>query len=233
MKDMSGFFQSQILDNDVKKANELVPMTMVVNFKYLNPETGRSVPLDNIVIGVKARMIPVESEDIVNHVLTKLKDKNFVTQLIRATTREISFFKDFIFAVDNAKIEALANSKRGSANQMWKVLERRARMSRLKRFIGVRGNNCNAISTLVISQEEVDYVRKNYGTNLDSVKNIEAILDAYNLMCFVVVDESLETAKFLFDTGEGMFETLSFTSLEREASDNSYKKIINLMSKIS
>lgn len=232
-KDVAEYFTKQILDSDIKKANELVPTTMVVNFKYVNPETGRSVPLENIVIGVKARLVPVTSDDIINHILTKLNDKNFVTQLIRATTREISFFKDFVFAIDNAKIEALANSKRGSANPMWKVLERRAKMSRLKRFVGVKGNNANAITTLVISQEEVDYVRKNYSVDFNSIKAINTILDAYNLMGFVIVDESLEVAKFLFDTGEDMFETLAFSTLEKEASDNSYKKIVNLMSKIA
>lgn len=232
-KDITEYFTKQILDSDIKKANELVPTTMVVNFKYVNPETGRAVPLENIVIGVKARLVPVTADDIINHILTKLNDKNFVTQLIRATTREISFFKDFILAIDNAKIEALANSKRGSANPMWKVLERRAKMSRLKRFVGIKGNNANAITTLVISQEEVDYVRKNYGVDFNSIKAINTILDAYNLMGFVIVDESLEVAKFLFDTGEDMFETLAFSTLEKEASDNSYKKIVNLMSKIA
>lgn len=232
LKNMAAFFSSQILDSDVKKANELVPTTMVVNFTTVN-KSGRAVPIQNVVIGIKARMIPVDSDDIVNHILTKLNDKNFVLQLIRATTREISFFKDFIFAVDNAKIEALSRSKRGSTNPMWKVLERRAKESRLKRFIGIKGNNANAITTLIISQEEVDYVRKNYNKNFDSMKVINTLLDAYNLMGFVIVDESLEIAKFKFDDGDDMFETLSFSVLEKEAGDNSYKKIVNLMTKLS
>lgn len=233
MKDVAGFFQSQILDSDIKKANELVPTTMVVNFTTISPKTGRSIPVENIVIGIKARIIPVDSDDIINHLLTKLNDRNYIIQLIRATTREISFFKDFILAVDNAKIEALARSKRGSSNPMWKVLERRAKQSKAKRFIGIKGNNANAITTLVVSQEEVDYVRKNFNKNLDSIKTINELLDAYNLLAFVVVDESLETAKFKFDDGEDFFETLAFSTLEKESSDNSYKKIVNLMSKLS
>lgn len=233
MKDVAGYFQAQILDNDVKKANELVPTTMVVNFTTVSAKSGRAIPVENIVIGIKARMIPVDSDDIINHLLTKLNDRNYILQLIRATTREISFFKDFILAVDNAKIEALARSKRGSSNPMWKVLERRAKMSRAKRFVGIKGNNANAITTLVVSQEEVDYVRKNFNKNLDSIKVINELLDAYNLLGFVVVDESLETAKFKFDDGEDFFETLAFSTLEKESSDNSYKKIVNLMSKLS
>lgn len=232
-KEMSDYFKNQILPSDVKKANELTPLAMIVNFTTVNSSTGRAVPVENVVIGIKARFIPVDSDDIINHLLTKLEDKNFIIQLIRATTREISFFKDFVLAIDNAKIEALANSKRGSANPMWKVLERRAVMSRLNRFVGVRGNNANAITTLVVSQEEIDYVKKNHGKNFDSIKTINTLLDAYNLMGFAIADESLEVVKFKFDDGENFFETLAFSSLEKEASDNSYKKIVNLMTKLA
>jgi len=232
VKDINDALSKQLLSSDIKKANELVPTTMVVNFTYMSPE-GKTVPVKDAIIGVKARLIPVKSEDIISHVMTKLEDKNFIIQLIRATTREISFVKDFLLAIDKAKIEALANSKRGSAHPMWKLLERRAMQSRLKRFVGVKGNNANAITTLVISQEEVEYVKKQYNMNFESIKMMNSVLDAYNLMGLVIVDETLEVAKFHFDTGEDMWETLSFTSLEKEANDNSYKKIVNLMSKIS
>lgn len=231
VKDINDVFSKQLLSSDIKKANELVPTTMVVNFTYVNSE-GRAIPVQNVVIGVKARLIPVDSDDIINHVLTKLDDRNYVVQLIRATTREISFVKDFLLAIDKAKIEALSNSKRGSSNPMWKVLERRAYKSRIKRFVG-RSNDANAITTLVVSQEEVEYVKKNFNVNFESIKTMNHILDAYNLMGFVIADETLEVAKFHFDTGEDMWETLSFTSLEKESNDNSYKKIVNLMSKIS
>ena len=52
-------------------------------------------------------------------------------------------------------------------------------------------------------------------------------------MDIVIADESLEVARFLFDDGDGTFEALAFDSLEKEAKDNSYKKVINLMSKLN
>lgn len=227
------FFNKQILSGDIKKANELQPVTMVMSFKHLDSASGRTTEVENVVIGVKARLVPVDSADIINHIITKLDDHQFVFNLVRATTREISFMKDFIFALDKAKIEALANSHRGSANPMWKVLERRALMSRIKRTVGIAGNNANAITSLVLSQEEVDYVRNNYSRDLSSAREASVILDSYNFLSIVIADESLEVCKFLFDTGEAMWETLPFNALEREAQDNSYKKIVNLMSKIS
>ncbi len=232
IKDANDAFGKQLLNSDIKKANELVPSTMVLNLIHKDKDTGRTTRVENILIGVKARIVPVDSDDVITHILTKVNDRNWILQLIRATTREISFFKDFVFAIDKAKIDALSNSRRGSSNPIWKVLERRAMGGKLKRLMG-KPNDVMAITTLVVSQEEVDYVRKEKNINFEDFRVISPVMDSYNLMGFVIIDESLELAKFLFDTGEAMWENLSFTSLERENSDNNYKKVINLLSKVS
>jgi hypothetical protein len=57
-------------------------------------------------------------------------------------------------------------------------------------------------------------------------------MDAYNFMDVVIVDENFEVARFLFDSGN-YFEDISFAMLERESGDSSYKKVINLISKIN
>lgn len=231
LKDTYDIINKQLLDSDVKKANELVPSTLIVSFTGTNKD-GKVVPIQNVVLGVKARMIPMDSNDIITHFMNKVEDRNWLLQFLRATTREISFVKDFLFAIDKAKIDALSRSKRGSASPMWKVLERRSIKSRIRRFIG-RSNDANAITTVVVSQEEVDYVRKEHNINFEEFSVISSVMEAYNLMGFAILDESLEVAKFLFDTGEAMWENLAFNALERENSNNDYKKIVNLMTKIS
>lgn len=222
----------QVLDSDVKKANELIPTSMVVSFYNRDPETSRVTHIDNIVIGVKAKLYPLTSEDIVNRILLKVGDRNSLLQLIKATTRETSFWKDFIFAIDRAKVDALSLSHRGSSSKLWKVLERRALKSRIKRAMGAT-NDATAITTLAISQEEVEYIKKNNNIDLERINIVRPLMESLNLMGFVIIDESLEVAKFLFDSGDDMFETVSFTHLERESSDNTYKRIVNLMTKIS
>ena len=126
----------------------------------------------------------------------------------------------------------MAHSKKGSANPMWKVLERRAMGSRLKRLIG-SNNNYMAITSLIISQEDVDYMKKEYNVNIEDPSTVYPLFSNYNLMCFGISDESLEVAKFMFDTGEGNWENYSFTSLDREDKDNTYKKVVNLMTKVA
>ena len=88
------------------------------------------------------------------------------------------------------------------------------------------------ITTLGISQELAEYIKKTNGIDLMNPKVVRPIMEGFNLMGFVIIDEAAEADKFLWDTGEGFFETISFNNLEREASGGEYKKALNLMQKM-
>lgn len=229
-KNLADALNKQVMDTDVKKANELVPSMMIVNI--VNKEEGCDAVTSAFVIGVKAKIYPVDSMDMINRIILKSRDKNVLQQFIRATTREISFMRDFIFCLDRAKMDALSQSRRGSSSKLWKVLERRAKKDKLRKWLN-QVNDATAISTLVISQGEVEYIKKNEGLNIENPAVIRPIMESYNLMSVVIVDEAMEVAKFIFDTGEDIYEHISFNLLEREASDSSYKKVINLISKMN
>ena len=231
-KTRAEYFNKQVLDGDYKKANELMPTMMTVNFK-VKDDNGNIVNYDNALVGIKAKLYPIVSDDIIKHIADKTADNNWITNFFRATTREISFIKDFVLALDKAKIDAMSLSTRKStSDKMWKVLERRATNSRLKRSM-FSNNSAAAITTLCISQEEVEFIRKNHNIDLERISNIIGLFESLNLMCICIVDESLEVAKFIYDTREPMWETISFTHLERESSDNTYKRVVNLMTKMS
>lgn len=222
-------FTNQQFETDIKKANELVPSMMVIQFTYMTPD-GKAIPVENTtVIGVKAKMQYVTSGDMMNRIVLKNKDKNGLFNFIKATTNQISFWKDFIFAIDRAKLDAISTSGKGSSSPIWKLLERRALKSKVRRWTG-KVNDASAISTLVISREEVDYLKKEHSMDVTRPNTIFTVMNAYNIMSFVIADETLEKVMFLFDDGSNEYETLSFSHLEREES-GSYKKIINLLAK--
>lgn len=227
-KDATDYFSKQLLDNDIKKANELMPTTMTVNFIATSDE-GKTERVTG-VIGVKAKMYPVDSMDICNRLSSKVKDKNGLFNLVRASTREISFFKDLAFAIDKAKLDAIYMASDSNNARMFKVLERRAAKNKFSRLI--KKNDASPITSLVLSQYEVEYMKQ---LNIDMEKsyNARTILEAYNLMDIVIADESLEIAKFLFDDGDGVYEALTFDALEKQSNDNTYKKVVNLVSKIN
>ena len=122
-------------------------------------------------------------------------------------------------------------SRKGSSNMMWKVLERRANKSKFNKLMA-RSNDSTAITTIMVSQNEVDYMKKEYQVDISDIHTARTLLDQYNLIGLCIVDESLEIAKFLYDTGDDMWETISFSNLERESNDNTYKKVVNLMTKV-
>ena len=228
LKDQVEYFSKQLLPQDVQKANELQPTLVAVNFTTVaDGTTNRTTG----IIGVKAKIYPVDSMEIISRVSSKYKDSNSLFNLIRATTREISFFKDFAFAIEKAKLDAVNMAKGSNNARMFKLLERRAAKNRFSALL--KKNDASPITSLVMSQEEVEYLRKYNNIDMDKQQVTRAILEAYNLMDIVIADESLEIAKFLFDDGDGIYDVLPFDNLEKEAKDNSYKKMINLMSKIN
>ena len=222
-------FKGQVLDSDIKKANELQPSMMIINF-YVNNDKDRLEVIKDAVIGVKAKLYPMDSQEIIDRIDKKSEEQSLLVRFKRVTTRELSFFKDFLFALDKAKIDVVERNNKGSKAKLWQTLETRARAYKAGKYAG--SASAAPITTLVVSQDEVEYLKKFKGIDLESYKSARKIFDGYNFMCICIVDESLEVAKFLFDTGEDNWEVLSFTSLDRESSDATYKKVVNLMTKI-
>lgn len=220
-----------VLDTEYKKANELMPTTMVVNF-IQKGEGGSPSMTQTAVIGVKAKVYPVSSMDICNRITSKLEDKNVLNSFIRATTNEIGFFRDFLFAIDKAKIDAKSYGKSASSNKLWKVLERRSTKSKFRRTLKM-SNDATAITTLILTENDVDYIKTNKGIDLYNVSFARKLLDAYNFMGICIMNEATEVVSILYDTGDDNYERLTFSNLEREASDSSYKKMVNLLTKMN
>lgn len=226
MKAAQDIAANPFVKTDVPKANELLPTMMVIHFhSYASNE-----PI-TAVIGIKAKLYPMPSQEIINRLIIRNKDNQGFHNFLRAATREISFLKDFVFAVDKAKIDALSSSKKGSDSKIWKLLEKRAIRSKIKRSLGST-NDATAITTLVVTQEEVELLKKEYKVDINRIPVIRPIMDAYNLMGVVIIDQNVESVRFLYDDGSNKYETYSYRSLERETGDQNYKKVINLMTKM-
>lgn len=219
---------TRLAENDIKKANELMPTKVIVDF--YSSENG--VKLESAIIGVKCKLYTVDSLELIERISTKYADTNWVRELVRASTGEISFWRDFVFALDRARVDAINASKQSSSAKMWKVLERRATKNRLSKWKANRADS-SPITTLIISQDEIEYLKKDYDINLENRKLAIKLMDSYNFMGLVIADEAAETASFIFDEGnDAQYETLSFKYLERESNDKNYKDIIKLMTKI-
>lgn len=222
-------FTKQLLPSDVKKANEMQPTLMVVNF-YVNEKDRDLNVAQQFVCGVKSKLYPIDSSDIINKIITKHIDSDVLLKLVKVSTREISFVKDFLLGIDDAKLDSLSKSRKGSGSTLFKALERRALKGKVRRSLRLE-NSAKAISTLVISSEEAEELRKYENIDVMNPRTIVPIMEKLNLLYFVVVDTIGESVNMLTD-GETEYESYSFTALERESGDAAYKKAINLITKV-
>lgn len=235
-RDRLNYFRTQLLDSDAKKANELVPSLIVVRFNVADPRNAKNASADDriqeFIAGVKARLIPCSAYEIQENISSVNKNKVSLINLIRATTKEISFAKDFVAAIDQAKIDAKKNSKLSKTSPIWRSLQARSTKSGLNRLRHNKANDASAITTLVLSNELVNVMKNDSNIDMTNPKVSRYVMESFNLMAIVLVDEQLEVAHFLLD-GENQFQDYTFGALERDAGDGSVKKIINLISKIN
>lgn len=227
-------FTKQLLDSDVKKANELQPTLMVVPF-YYTVSTGKDSydeRSQEFIAGVKARLITCTSEEIIDQISRFNKQGVNINNLIRATTSEISFSKEFVGGIEQAKIDAKKDSKLSRTNPIWRTLQARSSRSGIKRLLrGVNSKNAAAaITTLVMTAQEADYIAENYGVDITNPVIAREFMENYNLLCLVIVDEQIEVAKFIYD-GENYFTDYSFNALERDNNANDTRKLISLLNK--
>lgn len=227
-KDQNGRYignaNAEIKDSDIKKSNELQPSLLKIHYvTRVKDDHIRNEAL----VGIKAKMYLVDSRDIMDRIIAKKTYSMSLYNLIKATTGEINFWRDFVFAIKKAKIDALSNSNRGSSNKLWKVLERRAVASKLNRFASMR-NDATAITTLVVSKYNVEMLKKEEDINILDARVARKIMDDYNLIGIVVDDASTESARFIFDTGDDEYEVYTYKTLKKEDKVD-YKQMIELM----
>lgn len=214
----TGGFVADIKDTDIKKVNNMMPSVLVVKLHNKNSQI-----TTNVAVGVKAKIQYIPQDEVIYRISSKNKDKNMLFNFIRSTTREISFLKDFLFALDKAKLDAIKIQK--SSNSVWKILERRAVRNRVRMFNNDGGYG--GIVSLVISADTLATLNKEYDFKA-SISEVENLISQYNLLSFFVADDVNERATYLFDDASRQFTTVSYTALEKTDSKD-YKKIINLL----
>ena len=216
----------KMIDSDSKKANEMVPTTLALKV-HVQDKGGAIRQTIDLLIGVKAVLHPVSSNEVINN-LSGQRGKFF--DFIRWTSGEISFFKDFLFAIDDIKRDVVTKSRGGSG--WFSVLKRtQARSNILKRFKG-KGYMPNA--TLIVTLDELQYLKSKTGMDLTQEDAVKNLMNRYFLLGFIIVDSATESIQILDGRDGATFETLSFNSLKRESTSNSgaeFKEILKSMNK--
>ena len=217
-------------DQDAKldKANQQMPLMMKVNF--ISKATGRPITT-SAYLGIKCKLFDVAGLDIIQRIVSKNSSAISLFNFIRATSQEIGFRRDFVFALSKAKVDAISNARNGSSSKMWKALEQRATKSKLNQFFRQK-NDATAITSLLVTTDEVEELKKNNDIDLSRSNVARKIMSDYNLLCIGIVDETTESVALIFDTGDDEYELVRFKSLKKDK-DMDAKQIVNLLTKMA
>lgn len=201
----------KITNRELKRANEMVPYGLEVRLVAVNDKK-EFVQYIDIVVGIKAVLHLVESEDMAENIVRALQNKDVIFKFLRWTTGEISLIKDVILNVNDLRLDA--TSGRNGRAPFFSMLKR------LKnKHIGIKNITMPykliPNSTIVITSEEVEYINDNYSINLSDAKTALKLIDALFLMGILIVDDSAGIVDMILD-GDTMYKTYSIDTLNRE-----------------
>lgn len=197
-------------DNDVKKSNELIPTTMHVRTMLMNKAGENQGNLD-FIIGIKATMHPITSEEMVENVFNGIKKQGTFFKFVRWTTGEIQFARDYLMNLTEIKEDAARTSRKDS--RWWTALKRRRKLAKFKRSVFLPGDILPNTS-IVLSIEEAEFIKREYGFDIQDPRIAYKIMNEYFLIGMAVVDAGAQVAHFLFDGNED-YQTVTFSGLER------------------
>ena len=210
-------------DQDIKKMNSAVPSLIIVRF--YNSSTA-SVATE-FIIGVKSKALAVDSNEILRRIANDNKDGKAFLNVMRAITGELKM-TDFLFGLSRTREDLKSTKVKGAYGDTWALLQNRALAAKTAIARGQR-NDFSAITTVVISREDADDLYKEENLDITDPTVAKHFMESYNLLGFAIVDDALESVKFMFDDGNRYFEEFSYRMLAKETETETYKSMLKLM----
>lgn len=220
-KDLAGLSNGQkppaLLDRDIKKTNDMVPLGVQVRLVAVNDKK-EFVQYMDFVVGVKTILHLIQTDDMVDNLKRGIENKSLLFKFLRWTTGEISLFKDIILNLDEIKLDTM---KRPGKSPFFGTLQR------LKnKKVGVSNFTVpHAVipnTTVVISSYEADVLNSKYGIDIRNNTIVRMLMNNLFLMAFIIMDEGAGTVSVFYD-GSNSFQTYAIETLERDNAMNSNK----------
>ena len=218
------------VDSDVKKANELMPTLMHVRMRRERGINGENSQYVDFIVGLKATVHAIDSADMVDHLVGVFQERGKLFKLIQWTTGELSFFRDLVFNIDQIKGE-IKGTRSGKASVWWTALKNAKAKRKMHHY--TRRDPILPNASIVISMDEVDYIKANYGFDIMEDENGKKIIDQLNILSFYVVDPGSEVV-YTFLDGQDHYEITTFRGLERDngSTERQFKDVLKAVNKL-
>lgn len=215
---------------DLEKLGKAAPTVFTIEFIIHDIAGGRTI---KVPMAIKSDLQFINREEIKRLVTEVNSPGSWLHTLIKLTSGEINFLKDWVLAAERAKKDVEAERVLGNALISRRLIDARNRyrvkssanaitklINKCKDFIAKKNYKDLPMITVVMTEqdfEEASGVRVNRVLN-GSSKLVEQIIDTYMLLGFGIVDEMKDVAYFFY-AGEEGYSTIKLSEMGSNGSD--------------
>ena len=209
---LAPFERSVFTDMDMKKANDAIPMFAKATISFVIDDTGEVMNRD-ILIGIKAYLHIAPAAELVTDIYNCIINKRKFLRFVKFITGEERSLSDLLFGINELKTDALSNkSESGRWRSAFRSRRRWSKISIPKLMKEYTPNG-----TLVITMNEVNYLKDQYGIDIMRPDHVKMLMDADFLLGFVIIDQANEMVYVTYDGHGYGFQQYTYNMLEREA----------------
>lgn len=206
------FERSVFTDMDMKKANDAIPMFAKATISFVIDDTGEVMNRD-ILIGIKAYLHLAPAAELVTDIYNCIINKRKFLRFVKFITGEERSLSDLMFGINELKTDALSNkSESGRWRSAFRSRRRWSKISIPKLMKEYTPNG-----TLVITMNEVNYLKDQYGIDIMRSDHVKMLMDADFLLGFVIIDQANEMVYVTYDGHGYGFQQYTYNMLERAA----------------
>lgn len=211
-QDIKVFDKEVFTDMDVKKANEAIPMFTKATISFVVDETEEVIARD-VLIGIKAYIHKAPAAELVNDVYNCIINKRKFLRFVKFVTGEERSLADLLFGFKELKADAL--DARSGAGEWRSAFKRRRRWAKMSVPYLMKEYTPNG--TLVMTMNEVNFIKDQYGIDIMTPDHVRMIMDADFLLGFVIIDQADEMVYVTYDGHGYGFQQYTYAMLERES----------------
>ena len=201
-------FVSEIkADAMIKKLSDAAPTMIELKLKLKGYESDFKIP-----IALKANPHFLRSDELAALFDSAIEDKRLLTRIVKLTSGEISFFKDFLFNIDRIKRDQklyesfgqhpwyqqfMARKEKNRAKRLGLILS--SLFSKGKEVVSATSNYLPTASIILTVDELEKSSKMKFGFLLKNEKILWSILNHLGLLCIGIYDPRREIFSFYFN----------------------------------
>lgn len=208
---MNTFDREVFTNMEMKKVNEAVPTFAKASIGFVVDETDEVISRD-VLVGIKCYIHKAPAMELISDVYNCIINKRKFLKFVKFISGEERSLSDLVFGIKELKRDAIDSNK--SAGQWRSAFKRRQRWSKISIPYLMKEYTPNG--TVVLTMNEVDFIKNEYGIDVMDPDHVKMIMDSDFLLGLVIIDQANEIVNVTYDGHGYGFQQYTYAMLERE-----------------